>query len=69
MPGQIIHSKPLDYLLFLQRQEPVVIEIYNNVRSYAPKVSLTWLPRHDLDKNESHRHANMEGIKLKRHQP
>ena len=34
-----------------------------NVRSYTHKVSLTWLPKHELNKDSTHRHVQRNGEK------
>jgi hypothetical protein len=33
------------------------------------EVSPTWLPKHDLKKEDTNRHANMDGESLRRFQP
>lgn len=40
-----------------------------NLRSYTHGGCLTWLPKHDLGKAGTNRHANLEAGKFSRPQP
>ena len=51
-------------------EEKVCFEIVSprNVRKYIHKVPPTWLPKHDLNKDNTNKHANVDSRELMRPQ-
>lgn len=65
MPDLIFHPLFLRAALqnMIEVQAYIVMQVYSKVRIYTLKMSLTWLPKHDLDKKDTNGYANVEGVK------